>query len=141
MPALHAGRRRPKIEVDRTYIETLLVASCLNFGDLLLSSLAVRVSVSVLATLNPNHTLHSLHYTPAVLPKCSLHLIIDELQASINRHYCLGLILLQQHWSDLLVNVGLLFQSIKFLLDAAVLLLLGLKLLAGSNDSLELCTM
>lgn len=39
----------------------------------------------------------------------------------------------------MLIDIGLFLESVEFLFDAAVLLLLGFELLTGGDDGLELC--
>jgi hypothetical protein len=44
-----------------------------------------------------------------------LHLLLDEFQATVDRHDCLYLVLLQQHWADLLVDVRIVVEDVEFL--------------------------
>jgi hypothetical protein len=44
------------------------------------------------------------------------HLLVNELQTPIHSHHCLCLVLLQQHWTDLLVDVRFIVEDVEFLL-------------------------
>lgn len=84
-----------------------------------------------------------------------LHLFIDKLQSTIHCHDCLGLVLLQQYWADLLVYVRIVVEDVEllmietlvssrplvfisYLLDGCVLLLLRFEFLASLYGCREL---
>ncbi len=65
-------------------------------------------------------------------------LALDEIQPSLDRQYGLGALLLEQDGADELVDLGGGGgEEGKFVLDGSVLLLLGLKALAGGDGGLE----
>ena len=68
-----------------------------------------------------------------------IHLLLNKLQTTINRHDSFVLVLLQQNRPDELVDVGFLVQRGEFTLDAFVLLLLRLELLAGVDEAFKGC--
>jgi hypothetical protein len=43
------------------------------------------------------------------------HLLVDKFEATIDRHDSLCLVLLQQHWPDLLVDVRIVVEYVEFL--------------------------
>ena len=45
----------------------------------------------------------------------TLHLVLNELQAAIYSHNSLRLVLLQQYWPHHLVDICVIFQTLKFL--------------------------
>lgn len=49
------------------------------------------------------------------------HFLVDEFQAPVHRHDSLGLILLQEHWPDLLVNVRIVVEEVEFLVFLSAL--------------------
>lgn len=67
------------------------------------------------------------------------HLLLDELQSTIDSHNGFGLFLLQQYRPNKLVDIGLIVQLVEFALHTLVLLLLRLQLLAGIDQALEVC--
>lgn len=69
----------------------------------------------------------------------SSDLFADEVETSVNSGCGLGLILLQQHWADKLIDSGIISKRIEFLLNRSVLLLLRFECLACVYGGLEIC--
>ena len=43
------------------------------------------------------------------------HLFVDELEATVDRHDCLCLVLLQQYWANLFIDVCIVVEDVKLL--------------------------
>ena len=54
----------------------------------------------------------ALHSGPEIL---YAHLLVDEFQTSVDCHDSLGLVLLQKHRADLLVDVRIVVEEVEFL--------------------------
>lgn len=67
------------------------------------------------------------------------HFLAYELQPSVHRAFGLDLVLLEEDRADQLVDGLLVLELVKLLLDAQVLLFLGLELLARGDCRLEFC--
>lgn len=105
------------------YLSALLLTRLLLFLDLLLNSFAVGHESAI-----RSHRVESSHP----------HLLLDELQSTVDGHGGFGFILLQKDGSDKLVDIGIVVQLVELGLYALVLLLLRLQLLAGIDQTLEL---
>jgi len=119
----------------------LISLHCLKFTCVLSSSLFSCTSLICFSIL---FLLTHQSWSDQFWPRYS-HLLVNELQSSINSHHSFRLILLEQDWSHQFVDVRIIFQTGKFLqllaphtsfqilasnlLDTLILLLLRLELL------------
>lgn len=108
------------------YLSTLFLALLLLLRDFSFNALAVDDRLA----MDPGRKKRSWH---------SSHFLFDELQSTIHSHSGLSLVLFQQHRSNELVYIRFVIKLGEFALHALVLLLLRLELLAGIDQTLELC--
>lgn len=81
------------------YLCSQLIALVLYVLDLLLYPLAMNLSA----------------LPQDLMGEASLHLVVDKLQSSFDGQDCFSLVLLQQHWPDQFVDIGIIIQPSKFL--------------------------